>query len=58
MAATKIKKSVIKNWELPYALEFNPKCHKTQEMRDRVVNTRSSLIQFVHECYKTQEMCD
>ena len=27
-------------------------------MRDKVVNTHSSTIQFVPECYKTQKMCE
>ena len=29
----------------------------TQEMRDKIVNTHFSAIEFIPECYKTQKMC-
>ena len=46
---------VIKNY--PHALEFVPKCYKTQKINicDKAVDTYPSTIKFVPECYKTQK---
>ena len=45
---------VVKNY--PQALEFVPKCYKTQKINicDKAVDTYPSTIKFVPECYKTQ----
>ena len=39
----------------PHALEFVPKCYKTQKMCDKAVSTYPSIIKFVSERYKSQE---
>ena len=46
---------VVKNY--PHALEFVPKCYKTQKINicDKAVDTYPSTIKFVPECYKTQK---
>ena len=36
-----------------HALEFVPDCCMTQEMRDKIVNTHFSAIEFIPEYYKT-----
>ena len=42
---------VVKNY--PHALEFVPKCYKTQKINicDKAVYTYPSTIKFVPECY-------
>ena len=42
----------------PYALEFLPKCYKTENMCDKAHATYSSTIKFVLRCCMTQERCD
>ena len=52
-------KCVIKQVDnYPHALEFDPKCYKTQKICDKAVNTYPFTIKFVPECVMTQEICD
>ena len=42
----------------PSAIQFVPKCHKTEEICDKAVDISHFVFDFVRDQYMTQEVCN